>query len=129
MDPVTRLHTIRVLLAGRDRRFLRAAGALLGQSGFVTKSLEKTSEIHSVVVRWRPNVVVIDASGAVARSLRAAAAVEAADPPTPVLVVADEPDVDRCRGLAKWEAFDDLPLTVERTYLAGAGQGVSVANG
>lgn len=130
MGRVTPLHPIRVLLAGPDRRYLRAAGELLAQSGYVTKATEKTTDVPPLAEQWRASVVVLDATGQVTRTLRTAAALQAGGGNTGILVVADLRDARRACALPKWDVLDELALAVERTYLAGSSQiGGTVATG
>lgn len=116
MGEVARLHVIRVLVGGRDRRFLRAASAMLAHGGCATKSTEKASELQPIVHRWRPHVVVLDASGGLGAAVRTAAAIEASHPATSVVLVGDGPDAGRCGALPKWSALDHLAESVERRY-------------
>lgn len=129
MGHVARLRPIRVLLVGRDRRYLRAANAMLRQSACETRSTEKVSAVPSLRARWSPDVVVLDASGAVALTMRLAAAVEAGEPKAAVVVVADKPSAARVRALPKWESLKQLPEMVERGYSTSRSFGDEIAAG
>src|SRR4051812_10633766 len=111
MGTVTRLRATRVLVAGSDRRYLRAALAVLSQNGCAAYTIEKASELRDAADRFRPDVIVVDATGAVGRTVRIAAALDASEPDIEVVLVADGADAGRCGAQPKWEALEDLACT------------------
>jgi DNA-binding NtrC family response regulator len=114
---VARIHAMRVLVLGRDRRFLRVASAVLGQAGHTARTTEKSGELWAVMRFWRPNVVVLDVTGAVGSHVRTAAAIEAGHPDTAVVLVGDGAGAARCGALPKWSALEELAESVESRYL------------
>ena len=127
---VTTLRPIRVLVAARDRRFLRAAAVLLAERGYMIRAIEKMSQVPAVALQWRANVVVLDVTGQVSKTLRAAAAVEGAEPPTGVVLVGDGEDAVRVSAAPKWDTLDELGEQVELIFHARRAEpGSSVAAG
>jgi DNA-binding NtrC family response regulator len=127
---VTPLRPIRVLLAARDRRFLRAAAVLLAERGYVIRAIEKMSQVPAVALQWRANVVVLDVTGGVTSALRAAAAVEGAELPTGVVLVGDGEDAERVSAALKWDTLDELGEQVALSFHAcRAEPGTNVAAG
>jgi CheY-like chemotaxis protein len=132
---VRRLQPVRVLLSGRDRRFLRVTSFLLSQRGYEVydtsprKTLE-AAELH------RADVVLLETDASRAMAARKIAAVQALPVAPSVLVVVegDDEEQQRWQGLPavrKWTPIDTLvgeieaavlhrppPLTeIERAYL------------
>lgn len=126
-NKLERLRPIRVLVAARDRRFLRTAGMLLSRHGFDVTQVEWPSDLFERVRRERPNVVVLDSSDSLSATAKTAAALEALPRPVAALIVyeASERDPPRSlRMLPKWGAFDELVSEVERLYARGwSGEG------
>ncbi len=125
---IVRLRPIRVLLVGRDRRFLRAAGVLLRRHGCEVISTDRPSELLDRVDRQRPNVVVLDGSDSLAATVRAVAALEALPSPVSAVVVCDKPPHESLRHLRvvpKWGAFDEIVSEVERHYGGGFARGTA----
>ena len=114
---ISRLHAMRVLVIGRDRRFLRVASAVLGQRGHTTRTSEKSGELWAVMRFWKPHVVVLDITGAVGSHVRTAAAIEAGSPETAVVLMGDGAAAERCGALPKWSALEELAESVESRYL------------
>lgn len=120
--PVTRLRPIRVLLVGRDRRFLRMANVLLSRHGCEVASIERSSELLERVERQRPNVVVLDGSDSLSATARAVAALEALPMPVSTVIVyegAQDDPLRQLRLLPKWGGFDEIVSEVERVYSGG----------
>ena len=120
---IVRLRPIRVLLTGRDRRFLRTAEVLLRRHRCEVSSTDRPSELLDRVARHRPNVVVVDGSDSLAAAARAVAALEALPSPVSAVVVCDHPPDKSLRHLhvlPKWGAFDELLSEVERRFGAGS---------
>jgi CheY-like chemotaxis protein len=117
--PVARLRAIRVLLVGRDQRFLRMADMLLRRHGCEVASIERPSELLDRVERQRPNVVVLDGSESVSATARAVAALEALALPVSTVIVyegAQDDPLRQLRLLPKWAGFDEIVSEVERVY-------------
>jgi CheY-like chemotaxis protein len=116
---VLRLHRIRVLLVGTDRRFLRVAGALLASEGHLVNSSERPSDLIELVHQLGTDVAVIDASRSLPEAVRAAASLRALPAPVAAVLVADG---DRLAHLGamelvrKWGSFDELSSRVQEAY-------------
>lgn len=127
--PVERLRPIRVLLVGRDRRFLRMADVLGSRHGWEVTRVERPSELLDHVRRERPNVVVLDGTDSLNATARMVAALEALPSPVHPLVVYEGAHDDVLRSLTllpKWGAFDEIVGEVERLYgQRAAGSGAS----
>jgi DNA-binding NtrC family response regulator len=113
MGVVARLRPMRVLLAGCDRGYLRAADALLVQSRCATHTTEKASEAPGLAMRLRPDVVLLDATGDAGAALRAAGVIQALEDSIEVVVVAEEADAARLGARPKWDALADLAARIE----------------
>ena len=119
---VRRLRPIRVLLVGRDRRFLRAAAVLLGRRGCEVRTIERPSELLETVEAQRTNVVVLDGTDSISATARAVAALETLPVPVSWLIVyegSDEEPLRQLRLLPKWGAFEEIASEVERLYGEG----------
>lgn len=122
-SPVERLRPIRVLLVGRDRRFLRMANVLLSRHGCEVTPVERPSQLLEHVRSQRPNVVVLDGSDSLNVTARTVAVLESLPVPVHPLVVYEGAQEDALRNLAllpKWGAFDQIVLEVERLYGVGS---------
>jgi DNA-binding NtrC family response regulator len=116
---VRRLHRIRVLIVGRDRRFLRMASLLLARRGCAVDVTDNPDEVFDRVSSRRTDVVVLDGTDSLRAAARAMAALEAHWPPVPVVVVYDDAGdgpVSRLHVVPKWGAFDRLVEAVENSY-------------
>jgi len=121
LEPVPRLHAVRVLVLGPDVRFLRVSRVLLSRYGFRVETSESARDIFEVVERLRINVVVVDASHSLTAAARLTAALAALPSPVRVVVVSDRPSDsahDNLRPLHKWSAFDQLVQEIETAYAA-----------
>jgi CheY-like chemotaxis protein len=116
---VSRLHPVRVLLVGNDRRFLRVAGALLASEGHLVKSSERPSELIELVHQLGTDVAVIDASRSLAEAVRGAASLRGLPLPVATVLVVDKVRLAHLSGVAvvrKWGSFDELSSKVEEAY-------------
>ena len=123
MDAAGALAPIRVLLAGRDRRFLKVSGFLLARRGFVPETCLNPDDLMQLVDLYEPDVVVLDGSDAPAATARSVAALEALHPRIGVLVVADETHGDEGTPhiLSKWGGLEWLAQEVEAIHARGWG--------
>jgi CheY-like chemotaxis protein len=132
---VRRLQPLRVLLAGRDRRFLRVTSFLLSQRGYEVYDTSPRKTLEAAE-RHRADVVLLETDASRAVTARKIAAVQALAVAPSVLVVVegDDEEQERWQGLPavrKWMPIDTLvgeieaavlhrppPLTeIERAYL------------
>jgi CheY-like chemotaxis protein len=116
---VVRLHRVRVLLVGTDRRFLRVAGALLSSEGHVVQSSERPSDLMELVHQLGTDVAVIDASRSLPEAVRASASLRGLPQPVATVLVADRERLAQLSGVAvvrKWGSFDELSSKVEEAY-------------
>ena len=123
---VRRLHRLRVLVVGRDRRFLRVASVLLARRGCAVEVSDNPDELFDRVSTRRADVVVLDGTDSLRAAARAMAALEAQWPPVQVVVVYDDAGHGPNNGLhvvPKWGAFDRLAEVVEGCYADGAENG------
>jgi chemotaxis response regulator CheB len=107
----------RVVLAVRDRRFLRVTSFLLAREGFLVNSTRKLEDLLGMVQRHRPDVVILDGMDSLTMTARALAEIEALPYPVAVLVVAEVPEASSptsLRLLHKWTSFDRIVEEVER---------------
>ena len=102
---VKRLQPLRVLLAGRDRRYIRVTSFLLERKGYVVRSstIEAAAEAAR---RHRSDVVLLEGDKLRSDTARSAAAIEALNPHARVIVVVDNQPV-------QWTGLDTLPKWVE----------------
>lgn len=120
-DNVRALHRVRVVVATRDRRFLRATIFLLARSGLEVRGTYRPDDVPLLVERHEPHVVIFDASESFAAAARMVAAVETLYPRVSMLVVSDDPQVasDALRVLPKWRSVERLVDEVELAYVQG----------
>lgn len=102
---VRRLQPLRVLLAGRDRRYVRVTSFLLERKGYVVRksTLEAAAETAR---RHRSDVVLLEGDKLRSDAARNAAAIEALNPNARVIVVVDKPPTE-------WAGLSTLPKWVE----------------
>ena len=116
----------RVVLAVRDRRFLRVTSFLLAREGFLVTSTRKLEDLLAMVQRHRPDVVILDGMDSLTATARALAEIEALPYPVAVLVVAEVPEASSptsVRLLHKWTSFDRIVEEVERISNDARGKG------
>ena len=110
-----RLRPLRVLLAGRDRRFLRVTSFLLSQRGYdvVETSSKKTLQ---VVERHKSDVILLETNDTRGVAARMVAALETLPTAPSVLVVFEDDEDDRWQGfkaVKKWTPIDELVQEIE----------------
>jgi hypothetical protein len=106
----------RVLLVGRDRRYLTEAALHLRARGFEVASTCRPSEIVGLVRRLDLDVAVVDGSHYRAAIVRTMAAVEAMTTPLTILTVVDDSlisPLSRSDVLPKWESLPRLEEHIE----------------
>jgi CheY-like chemotaxis protein len=132
---VHRLQPLRVLLSGRDRRFLRVTSFLLSQRGYEVHDTSPRKTLEAAE-RTRADVVLLETDASRAMAARKIASLQALAVAPSVLVVVegDDDEQERWQGLPavqKWTPIDTLvdlieaaarhrpvPLTeIERAYL------------
>jgi DNA-binding NtrC family response regulator len=121
----------RIVLAARDRRFLRVTSFLLSREGFIVESTRRLEDLLELIQRHRPEVVILDGMDSLAVAARALAEIEALPYPVAVLVVAEAPKVSSptsVRLLHKWTSFERLVQEVERLSEDAQGDG-KIAHG
>jgi CheY-like chemotaxis protein len=110
-----RIRPLRVLLAGRDRRFLRVTSFLLSQRGYdvVETSSKKTLQ---EVERHKSDVVLLETNDTRGVAARMVAALETLPTAPSVLVVFEDDEDDRWQGfraIKKWTPIDALVQEIE----------------
>ena len=102
---VKRLQPLRVLLAGRDRRYVRVTSFLLERKGYVVQksTLEAAAEAAR---RHRSDVVLLEGDKLRSDAARNAAAIEALNPNARVIVVVD-------KQLTEWSGLATLPKWIK----------------
>ena len=110
-----RLRPLRVLLAGRDRRFLRVTSFLLSQRGYdvVETSSKKTLQ---AVERHKSDVILLETNDTRGVAARMVAALETLPTVPSVLVVFEDDEDDRWQGfkaVKKWTPIDELVQEIE----------------
>jgi CheY-like chemotaxis protein len=112
---VRRLHPLRVLVSGRDRRFVRVTSFLLSERGYdvAQSSPKKTLE---TVEQHRSDVVLLETSNLRVIVARQVAALQALPVAPSVLVAFDGDEEDSWRGLLtvqKWTPVETLVDQIE----------------
>jgi hypothetical protein len=114
---VHRLQPLRVLLSGRDRRFLRVTCFLLAQRGYEVQdtSPKKTLE---VAARIGADVVLLETDASRTMAARKLASLQSLEAPPGVLLIVegDDDEEQRWRGLPavpKWTPIDVLVERIE----------------
>jgi CheY-like chemotaxis protein len=114
---VRRLQPLRILLSGRDRRFLRVTSFLLSRRGYqVAQSSEAT--VLEAVERERSDVVLFEPGESKAAAARTVTALQLTASSPALLLITDGGD-DRARwnglpAVDKWTPIDDLVKEIER---------------
>jgi CheY-like chemotaxis protein len=118
---VHRLQPLRVLLSGRDRRFLRVTSFLLAIRGYDVQDTSPRKTLEAVE-RHRADVVLLetDASRAIAARKIAALQALAAAPSVLLVVEGDDDEEQGWQGLPaveKWTPIDALVAQIEAAAL------------
>ena len=116
---VHRLHPLRVLVSGRDRRFVRVTSFLLSQRGY---DVEQTSPKKTLetVQRHKSDVVLLETSNLRVIVARQVASLQALPVAPSVLVVFGGDEDESWQGLStvkKWTPIDTLVEQIEAAAL------------
>ena len=114
---VLRLQPLRVLLSGRDRRFLRVTSFLLATRGYDVQDTSPRKTLEAVE-RHRADVVLLETDASRTIAARKIAALQAlANAPSVLLVVDGDDDEEQgWQGLPavkKWTPIDTLVEQIE----------------
>jgi hypothetical protein len=116
---VQRLQPLRILLSGRDRRFIRVTSFLLSRRGYDVAHAE-FGDVADAAARRRADVVLLEAYGSRASAARVLAALQILALPPAVLVVCDQDERSRwdgVRSVEKWTPLDRLASEIEAASL------------
>lgn len=108
---------VRVVLASKDRRFVRVASFLLARRGCVVDRAADARELLALAEEGRAEVVLIDAARSMTAAARRVAAVQTLLPEAAIVVATDgaEPQISgQLQALPKWRALDRVLEEVER---------------
>ena len=119
---VTRFQPLRILLAGRDRRYIRVTSFLLEQRGYVVRSAQP-DDAAEAARRHRADVVLLEGDRMRTDAARRAAAIAALNPTTHVLLVVDATPTGPIglTMLRKWAELDELVYEIEAAVLGSDG--------
>lgn len=110
-----RLQPLRVLVAGRDRRFLRVTSFLLARKGYEVAQAGLLEAV-SAAERHHADVVLLEAGGSRGSAARNVAALGALAAAPGVLIVTDDKEGDSwasCETVPKWTALGPLVEHIE----------------
>jgi CheY-like chemotaxis protein len=114
------LQPARVLLSGRDKRFIKVASFLLARRGFEVNHAPSDKELMQLADQNSVDVVVLDASMSFSAALRTAAALSAVHPHLRVILATDRVTSDvhsTYQRIDKWRGLGALPDEVARAQL------------
>ena len=108
----------RVLLVGRDRKYLAEAAEQLRVRGLEVATTCRPSAIAEVVNRLDLNVAVVDGSHYLAGTIHSLAAIEVIPTPLSVVMVAEDSLISPLSTdvLPKWRSLARLGEYVERAF-------------
>jgi hypothetical protein len=115
---VQRLRPLRVLVAMRDRRYMRVTSFLLERRGYEVVQ-DGSSRIAEAAAHSRADVVVFESDASRGLSARALAALAALPAPPALIAIAEGVD-ERLPGVAavpKWTPVDDLAREIDAASL------------
>lgn len=114
---VRRLRPLRVLVSGRDRRFVRVTSFLLSQRGYDVEQANLKRTLESVQ-RHRSEIVVLETGNPRVMVARQVAALAALPLSPSVLVVFDDDGAAGWQGLETVEKWSSIESLVERIEAA-----------
>jgi CheY-like chemotaxis protein len=116
---VRRLQPLRVLLAGRDRRFMRVTSFLLTRRGYAVSRSGLTDAV-AVAARQRSDVVLVELDGSRVEAGKAIAALQAS-PAAPAVVTLAAEGAENVwsglRALDKWTPIETLAAEIDAAAL------------
>lgn len=121
--PLTNVHPIqpiRLVLASRDRRYLRVTALLLEQRGFDVHRTSKTDpSLIGVLDRYHPHVVLLDATSSLADAGRAATAIAGLHDRVRLVIAKEEnaAELKGFRSVDKWSEIDELAAKLELEFM------------
>lgn len=110
-----RLRPLRVLLAGRDRRYLRVTSFLLSQRGYDVVETSSKQTLRAVE-RHKSDVILLETNDTRGVAARMVAALETLPTAPSVLVVFEDDEDNRWQGfkaVKKWTPIDELVQEIE----------------
>jgi CheY-like chemotaxis protein len=116
---VRRIQPLRVLLAGRDRRFMRVTSFLLTRRGYSVTRASLTDAV-AVAEQQRSDVVVVETDGSRVEAGRTVAALQASvASPAVVLLAADGIDNGwtGLQTMEKWTPIENLAAAIDAAAL------------
>ena len=114
------LRPIRVLLAGREVRYLRAVAFLFERRGFETSLSLRPASLFEDAEEFQPEVVVLVEGDSFADAVGQAVALTARSDRVNVVLAtsrADTADSEQLRFVPKWASFPELAAAVERAWV------------
>jgi CheY-like chemotaxis protein len=116
---VRRLQPLRVLVAGRDRRFMRVTSFLLTRRGYAV-SRSGLADVVAVADRQRSDVVLVELDGSRVEAGRAIAALQAS-PAAPAVITLAADGAENVwsglRALDKWTPIETLAAEIDAAAL------------
>lgn len=115
---------IRVVLASRDRRFVRVGSFLLARRGCIVESVSDDRELLELAEQ-QVDIVLIDGGRSMTSAARRAAAVQTLLPDAAIVVASDGADrnaAGQLEALPKWRSLDRVVEEVERLRTSSAGR-------
>jgi hypothetical protein len=119
LENVRHLQPVRVLLVGRDTRYLRAVDFLLGTQGYLTRRVVWTGSLIREATRFDADVVVVEAGRGFAEAARQAAQLAGLTPDIGVVVAVERElptDSERLAFVDKLASFEVLVARIERVW-------------
>ncbi len=119
LENVRPLRPIRVLLVGRDSRYLRAVAFLLGTRGYETRRIVSTANLTREATRFDADVAVVEAGRGFAAAAQQAAELTGTTVDVGVVVVVERDlpaDSERLRFVEKWTPFDTLVDSIDGVW-------------
>jgi len=113
------LRKVRVLLAGRDPRYVRAMTFLLGRRGYDVRSGLTANALFTDVEEYKPDVVVLVDADSFGETVGLADQILVLSDTVSVIVATtrhDAPPANRLRFVERWASFDVLAEAVERAW-------------
>jgi DNA-binding NtrC family response regulator len=113
------LRPVRVLVAGRDPRYVRAMTFLLGRRGYDARPGSTSNALFADVEEHNPEVVVLVEADSFGDTVGLAVQILGLSDMVSVVVATtrhDAPPANRLRFVEKWASFDVLAEAVERAW-------------